>query len=1550
MSLGSTLKKMLVCCIASCNLILGGVSASQYSLPVGLTSAAAEVVKPSSVSSYAHNEFSPEEDFRLFVQVTGLLLLAVLLVFLWNRKLTRLNSSLSLEVSRRRRMEKVHGVLNRIALAITGVSGIEEFYSFVHSQINSLMAAHNLFIASYDLKKGIVSYPYFSDEKESYPEPRKMGAGLTDHVIRTGTPLYLDKKARKKLAAKGNYELIGNESECWIGAPLKLEGETVGVIAVQTYDKKVRLDKDDLDVLVFISSYIGLALERVHLLEQGRSKTRALEESEERFRSLFEDSADASVLLENQRVVDCNAAALELMGMDSKEEMLGLSPMELSPDLQADGTPSKDMVSHISEEVRDSGRARFEWLARNKDGESFPVEILITPISYSDREIFHVVLRDITERKVREAALIEREIKYRALFDYASDAILLMDLNRKMVSANPEAVAMFRCSSEKELLTYNPATFMPPVQPGGQNSMEIFEDKIEKVLKTGGLDYEMLFRRLDGEDFLARVRVRKLEVGGEIFMQGTISDITEQSRVQEEIERSVSLLTATIESSADGILAVDGYGRVVAWNSRLATMWNLSEFDLRSGIVSDVFGFIADQVSSGDSSLSSLWNFSLESDAGQMDELILHDGRIIERYSNPQRIGRDIVGRVWSFRDVTDRRVAEKELQASYHRLNDIIEFLPDPTMVIDSDGIVVAWNKAIEEITGVSKDDIIGKGDYAYALPFYNERRPILIDSALSGGSDLSAGRYESVEVKGSILYGEVYTPSSLSGKGAYLWGVAGPLKDDTGRVVGAIECMRDVTERRRVEQELQRARIAAEAATRAKSEFLANMSHEIRTPMNSIVGFGSLLEGSELDSSQRDYLDKMLSSADSLLSIIDDILDFSKIEAGKFVLEEVEFELDEVLGKICNMVAVKAEKKGIDFVLAVDREVPHRVIGDPLRLEQVLTNLVNNAVKFTGEGEVALLVSCPGDFTEKAEIGFVVKDSGIGLNADELNSLFSSFTQADASTTRKYGGTGLGLAITNSLVSQMGGQVSVQSNPGRGSRFSFSIAFKVVEKEARLVLPPSSRGKKILVVDDSLLTKEFLVSTLKGLSFDVSSKSSALSAISALKDAREAGNDFNLVFMDCRMTGLGGMEAVSIIRESREFSDMPVILMVPVDADESFRKRAAIKGVDAFLSKPVTRLSLYEALSNEFGMKKGDAGPEGIDEGSSEHINISRKYSQMILLVEDNKLNQQVAKTLLEGFGARVDVAENGRKALEALWAKKYDVVFMDIQMPEMDGLTATRLIRSDDRYKELPIIAMTAHAMRGDREKSLEAGMNEHLTKPISPEELQRVLQRFSGNSDIDFLPAYGPEIEIQGRLPEVPGINSDQGLLNIGGNLKSYLRLLRGFRKDYEGFEDAIEEMSRYSRFADAAVRLHSLKGVAGNIGASGLYELCRILESDLREGDIETFKSDFRLFSAELQMIIEGLRKIDNLNDKLRTDREFNREKSVSLMNKMHNMLREGDAESYDVFEEFRSYFDPGGVEELMEELTEHIDNYDFDEGCAVLGKIATELGINLSDG
>ncbi len=1497
-------------------------------------------------ANVSHELSSDSLDYSVLGQIIVLLLFVILLIFFWNCKLKKFNHNLEAEVARRRRLENVQKSLYKISLAVTAVSDMEEFYKILQWHINEFVYADNFFIAFYDSEMDMLSFPYFTKTFEPIPPPRKLANGFTDYVIRTGEPLLADQAKQEELITNGHMVRMGTPAVYWLGVPLIHEGRTVGVIAVQSYDKSKYLGKDDLDILLFISPYIGLALERLRFYEQGKIQTLALKESEERFRTLFEESADAVVLVDGVEIVQCNRAAYKLLGMNSKADLVGLSTKDVSPTFQPDGLSSVEKALRIRAMSLFKGVDRFEWILRKVTGEDFPVDVLLTPISYKGKTLFHVVWRDIIDRKKAEAALVEREIKYRALFDYASDAIVLMDLDGQLLSANPEAVSMFGVRSEEEFKSYTPASLMPKFQPDGVLSTVSLTSNIQHAMNLGSLEYEGVAKRVDGEEFYLNVRLRPLVVGGDTLILLTLRDVTEKRVDLEKIERSVSLLEATIESSADGIIAVDEDGLVVAWNTRFADMWGIPGQMLSDGNVTDIFGYIIDQFDDSVSVQEKLWDFSLDTESNYVDDLVLKDGRIIERYSNPQRIGLTVAGRVWNFRDITDRRLSKIALEESHHRLNDIIEFLPDPTMVIDASGVVVAWNKAVEDITGVLKEDIIGKGNYEHALPFYGDRRPILIDLAMLEEEDLPIDVYNYAERKGDMLYGEVYTPNAFGGKGAYLWGVACPLRDASGKIYGSIECMRNVTDRRNVAQELNLAKLSAEAATRAKSEFLANMSHEIRTPMNSIIGLGHLVLSSLLDSTQRDILEKMMSAADSLLSIIEDILDFSKIEAGKFVLEHTDFQLDAVLNKVCNIVAVKAEQKGLDFVLFVDPDVPCRIIGDPLRLEQILINLTNNAIKFTEAGEVALLISCFNKDENNVRLRFVVRDSGIGLSEEEIIDLFQSFTQADASTTRRFGGTGLGLAITKSLVELMCGSIHVDSEPGKGSQFEFDAKFEEIKNQPDMMLPLSAFGMNVLVIEENFTSRKFIETYLEGLSLSVSTEATGEGGLALLRSNFAATKSTDLILVSLSLPDIDGIEVSSQIRAIPEFENVPITLMVSAGTSENVRNKALSRGVTNFISKPATRDSLYQSVKKEFSLNVNSQDVSGSSQDETSFPKLQERGIRA-LLVDDNYLNQQVAYHMLRKFGINVVVVDNGRKALEALWADPYDIVFMDIQMPEMDGLTATRIIRSDKQYKDLPIIAMTANAMQGDKDKSSAAGMDDHITKPISPVVILNALNKYVKSTAFSYVPG-SREAESDGVvIPEVVGIDTVSGLSNVGGNRKGYLRILRGFKNDYADFSGEIVSLIAKKEFEKASVRLHSLKGVSGNVGAAQLYDSCRLLERELHRLDEKKINAHLSEFVSEIGAVLDGLGVLGGVELVESSAFTNDVEKSFELINGLYSLLEEGNADSYDALEELMKYIDPDKFDSDLQVLANHIDNFDFDECCLVLERIAATLGMVL---
>jgi signal transduction histidine kinase/DNA-binding response OmpR family regulator len=532
---------------------------------------------------------------------------------------------------------------------------------------------------------------------------------------------------------------------------------------------------------------------------------------------------------------------------------------------------------------------------------------------------------------------------------------------------------------------------------------------------------------------------------------------------------------------------------------------------------------------------------------------------------------------------------------------------------------------------------------------------------------------------------------------------------------------------------EDLNEARNEAEDATKAKSEFLANMSHEIRTPMNAIMGMAHLAMKTDLTAKQYDYLKKVDISAKSLLGIINDILDFSKIEAGKMDMESVDFQLEDTLDNISTLVGIKTQEKGLELLFKTDPTVPTALVGDPLRLGQILINLSNNAVKFTDTGEIVVSTELVKKDGAQVTLEFSVQDTGIGMTEKQAAKLFQPFAQADSSTTRKYGGTGLGLTISKRLAEMMDGEIWVESEQGRGSTFSFTANFGLSEL----------RGMKVLVVDDNATSRDIFQEMLESFSFEVSVAASGQEGIAELESA---GKDkpFELVIMDWKMPDMDGIEASQQIKDHKSLSKIPPIIMVTAYGREEVMQQAEKVGLEGFLLKPVNPSMLFDSIMQAFG----EAVPETsrvAQRHEQEAEALKHIRGAHVLLVEDNEINQQVATEILEGAGLNVTLATNGQEAVNAVKENKYDAVLMDVQMPVMDGYTATRTIREwelkatepkdknqdsalSPQSSDLPIIAMTAHAMAGDEDKSLQAGMNGHVTKPIDPDQLFATLQKW------------------------------------------------------------------------------------------------------------------------------------------------------------------------------------------------------------------------------
>ena len=651
----------------------------------------------------------------------------------------------------------------------------------------------------------------------------------------------------------------------------------------------------------------------------------------------------------------------------------------------------------------------------------------------------------------------------------------------------------------------------------------------------------------------------------------------------------------------------------------------------------------------------------------------------------------------------------------------------------------------------------------------------------------------------------------------------------------------------------DLRQARALAEDAAAAKSLFLANMSHEIRTPMNAIIGLSHLASRTELSPRQRDYINKIERSGQHLLGILNDILDFSKAEAGKLEVEHAPFELDSALQNVVNLISEKASAKGLELICEVDANVPPQLLGDPLRLGQILINYANNAIKFTERGEIHIVVRRVDRLAidEDADLmlRFEVRDTGIGLTLEQINRLFQSFSQADSSTTRKFGGTGLGLAISKSLAELMGGQVGVDSVPGQGSVFWFTARLGHGLQQRRNLVPSIDvRGLRVLVVDDNPHACTVLVDMLDSIGFNVQAVDSGAQAIRAVRDAAMAQQDFAVVMMDWQMPGMDGLEAARHIH-ALGLARPPKQIMVTAYGREDVVRGADTSGMQDVLLKPVNPSLLFDTMMRVVGASSSGALPHSVLAGPTlpdeAYLGMYALRGARVLLVEDNALNQQVATELLEDAGFVVDIAGDGQQALDRVQAQRFDIVLMDMQMPVMDGVTATQHIRADAKHRDLPIVAMTANAMQADRDRCLAVGMNGFITKPIEPQALWLTLAQWIAPREglgpdspraprTVFASMDGPPEPSEALPVRIEGVDTVAGLRHMGGKTPLYLSMLRKFKTIQPPVWKILRQAVINEDLAHAERLAHTLKGLAGNIGATPLQEAAGVLEAALRD--------------------------------------------------------------------------------------------------------------------
>jgi len=809
----------------------------------------------------------------------------------------------------------------------------------------------------------------------------------------------------------------------------------------------------------------------------------------------------------------------------------------------------------------------------------------------------------------------------------------------------------------------------------------------------------------------------------------------------------------------------------------------------------------------------------------------------------------DVLQRNLRTRELLERiKTSEQRLRETEQFFRSVLELAPDGLMVVYSDGVIRLVNAESERLFGYTRDELIGKRIEMLVPSDLRERHVGLREGFHRSPKPRVMGA--GLELNGQRKDGSRF-PIEIG---------LSPLPSPEGEGTQVAVSIRDITNRKEHEDALKQARLKAEEATQMKSMFLANMSHEIRTPMNAIIGLSYLALKTSLNPKQRDYLSKIHNAGTSLLAVINDILDFSKIEAGRLDIEETDFKLDDVITSVTTVTGQKAHDKGLEYLAEVSPSVPQFLSGDPLRLGQILTNLINNAVKFTERGEVRLKVELLESTGNKCQLKFSVSDTGMGMTPEQAAKLFQPFTQADMSTTRKHGGTGLGLTISRRLVELMGGQIWLETIPGEGSTFFFTAWVGIGEqKGAGKIVPERLTSLRVLVVDDNPTAREIIQNSLQDIVSGVDTANSGPHAIEAIRQL-DSEQPYDVIFMDWRMPGMDGLQAARFIKGDATLSHQPAIVMVTAFGREEVREEAENLHLDGFLLKPVTNSMILDALVNIFGAAEVHAA----DSAHSDQI--TPKFTGLkALLVEDNEINQQIAVELLQSVGAFVEIANNGREAVEKLVhsgeTPPCDVILMDLQMPEMDGYQATQKIRSEGRFAKIPIIAMTAHATTEERQRCLDAGMNDHVSKPIDPAVLYQTIARYfqprviSADSTTGSRPVKA-EAE---TIPTVQGLNTSDGLMRVGGNQELYLKLLRDFTK-YDSTPAEIEQAILKQDWMLAERLAHTVKGVAGNLGVETVQQSASALESALRvRSTTEILQPLQKDFSIVLSAFLDRLR-------------------------------------------------------------------------------------------
>jgi PAS domain S-box-containing protein len=1378
----------------------------------------------------------------------------------------------------RRHAEEVQAALYRIAELGSVAQDMQSFYRAVHAVVAELMYANNFFIALYDEARQLISWPYYVDDVDlDVPDPNKWEAfgsgnakGTTAYVLRTGEPQLLSYEQMQELVERGEVELVGftSEDSSWLGVPLKSEGQTVGVLVVQSYTNENSYTGADKELLAFVGQHVGAALSRARAIEETRRRNAELAlinsvqealAGELELQAIYDVVGDQlrdgfSAQVVDIAVYDEAAGVMRFpyaieRGVRFPDEPIPLigfrrhvmetgEPLVINEDMEGAAQRYGNPPVLSGEAARSgvwmplavgdkaTGVISLQNLDREHAFRESDEQLLATlartlSVALENARLVHETRQRIAElgtvNSVGQALASQLDLD--ALIELVGERV------REPFDADIVYVALHDEASDRIDFAYyyeaGERRDEPSLQRGEGLTSRIIDSR-EPLVLTSSDHYDQLETPRLGTPSRSYLGV-PIMVGETAIGAISVQSTREEGRFGEPEARLLATIAANVGVAIHNARLFEAQReaerqyRQLVEELPLAVYKDLPDESATSEYISprveEMFGYPREAWMDPEFFASVLHPDDREQTiAAHAAALAREDERWSMEYRVIAADGRTVSVRddAWIVKDedgtlthvqgfmidVTDQALAHAEIRRQKQYFESLVEISPVAVVVMGADEQVTGWNPAATQLFGYSPAEAIGRPIDDLVLP----------EDFRGEGSEVTREALETGRVH------RITRRTRKDGAVVDVQMMLVPLTVD-GAHVGFYAIYHDITE-------LQRAREEAEAATQAKSAFLATMSHEIRTPMNAVIGMTGLLLGTELTPEQREFAEVVRSSGNVLLHVIDDILDYSKIEAGKLELEREPFSLRDCVEGALDIVAPRAAEKEIELGCLIDDDAPTGILGDEGRLRQVLLNLLSNAVKFTEDGEVIVHVGAEPAGAGSHRVHLAVRDTGIGIPRDRMDRLFASFSQIDASTTRRYGGTGLGLAISKRLVELMDGTVWVESDEGKGSTFHIALTAEEADVPPRIPVHEGRlqlSGKRILVVDDNATNREIVCRQARSWKMEpvaVERPSDALALV-------ERGEHFDVAVLDMMMPEMDGLALAREIRRRRAEHELPLLLLTSLGR---LPDAHLVTEFAAQLAKPLKASQLYDALMSVLADKAKppepvEAGPDGTAVTSPLRI----------LLAEDNPVNQKVALLLLERLGYRADVAWNGLEALEALERQPYDAVLMDVQMPELDGLDASRRICERWPPEVRPrIIAMTANAMVEDREACLAAGMDDYVAKPINPDALAGALGRARPISPAAETTPGGDGVRLEATALE--------SLRELGGSdflaelidefLADAPKLLAALRRALE--EDDVDGLRRAA---------HTLKSNGATFGAEDFAELCRALEERAKDGRV-----------------------------------------------------------------------------------------------------------------